>query len=420
MTLSNTRQLQQAELSGSFFAALVVFVLINFLYNSATGTAIASTASKSCSNAKLADAVRSSNVFAAMYATWPWWVAHEYVKENRVPDVVLFGSSQMNSVAWTTDANKLRRDLDCVLHRRVATLEEALNNRLGVRDVSVFNCALSGAMISDHYAIANALFSRELAPKICIVGVSPRDFIDNMLPSVNSTDAFRFFSRYCHGEALFELAFENPFERLLSRLEGSVDGLAMRGLHRYFESYVHSLPQHATTVAPLTVMAPIMGEEKERMQPGLFKIPADFPDIYHDNTPEYMRRYRNPNPPILAKQIRFFHAFLQSMQAKDIRVLVVGMPLRPQNRDLLPSLFWTNYRAMLASACNQYGAKYVDLSDSSDFTQKDFVDTVHVKTSGGYKLVRKFTDAVESTAALAQSLRTPDERRLATAKSLQQ
>lgn len=357
---------------------------------------------------KLLDAVRESNIFQPMYGSWPWWIAHQFVAEDKAPDVALLGSSQMNSVAWTTVANMLDQNLDCVVHRRVDTLEDRLSKRLGIQDVSVFNCAISGAMASDNYYIASALLSGERKPKVVIIGISPRDFIDNLVQSVNSTDAFRFFSVFVDDEEAARLAYPSIVERICAMIAKKVDGMSMRSLHKFANQIIH--PEHDTEggVTHSAVKAAIMGDGREILTPGVFRIPPRFPDAYWDNSSEYARRYRNPRAPILSYQTRFFEKFLSEMRQKEIDVVVIGMPLMPQNYSLLSPAFWLQFESGVAGLCKKYDATFVNYCKAEGFTQSDFVDTVHVNTRGGYKLVELFADALCANKRLASRLRNED------------
>jgi hypothetical protein len=80
---------------------------------------------------------------------------------------------------------------------------------------------------------------------------------------------------------------------------------------------------------------------------GQWRIPAEPPYLFIDNTKEYVRRYKNPNPPCLAGQKAYFHALLTFLKEENIKVVVVGMPSLQSNRDILPPAFWSQFKTYL-------------------------------------------------------------------------
>lgn len=409
--------------AGKFILALALFFVLNIVLAKITGHERADTAESRTQQLNLA--LKDSNVFEPMYATWPWWMAHQYKAETKAPDVVLLGSSQMNSVAWGPVAHYLKKNLDCVVHRRVEPLQDGLRKRLSVADLSVFNCALSGTMASDFYFISEALLSGNRAPKVAIVGVSPRDFIDNFVPGVSSTDSFRLFARFVPKDKYFNIAYPGPDEQALAILQEQVDSVYLRSLHTFVEQKMHpgnDQKEQAGTKAggaKENVMTAIMGDTTNKLYPGFFCIPPDFPPFFGDNTYEYMRRYGNAkkNEKNLETQLKFFRWFLANMQQNNVRVIVVGMPLLPENRAMLSDLFWNNFHSRISNACSESNATYINLCASPKFRRSDFCDTVHVNPAGGYKLMKCFEEAVVSDRIASQRL--SDRQVASTLESLQ-
>src|SRR5215469_1826845 len=168
--------------------------------------------------------LHAENATAPLYGSMPWWTVKGYLDEGAVPDVALLGSSQMNAAAWSADVSTMHQALDCVLHRRVVSLEHLLNNRSAHNHyITVVNCAVQGAMASDYYMLARTLFRDDRQPKAVVVGVSPRDFIDNKLPAASSTETFRLLAQFVDAGSLGSIAFANPGERFMAHLEWGIE-----------------------------------------------------------------------------------------------------------------------------------------------------------------------------------------------------
>jgi hypothetical protein len=89
-------------------------------------------------------------------------------------------------------------------------------------------------------------------------------------------------------------------------------------------------------------------------------------------------------------------------RSNDIPLLIVAMPVSEGNRAILPHSFIEKHLAMLAqtAAATQTNDKktviLLNLFEDPDFKADDYVDTVHLRSSGGLKLVDKLTDTIRS------------------------
>src|SRR5438046_1693198 len=119
-----------------FLIAAVLFVAINAMFAHQFKTP------------SVIDVIRQRDGNVPMAKTFTGWTARRFAKLDQAPDVVLFGSSQMGTAVFSTDADRLNHGIDCVKHRHCETLQADLQERLG-QPVKVFNWALGGSMVSD-------------------------------------------------------------------------------------------------------------------------------------------------------------------------------------------------------------------------------------------------------------------------------
>ncbi len=341
-----------------------------------------------------------------------WWLARLFLTSERPADVVVCGSSQIGGLQ-AADANTSGQIIDLTSNRSCITLENDLAKRIGAKP-SVFLSALPGAMVSDHFAIGRALYQRR-APSVLVLTVSPRDFIDNTLSAAGATDSYRYFSQYSDMTGYTDLAFHEPWSRLTYFVSTE---LPVRRLIPAVNQIVGNLgksellPEIKTDQSPKKIEAVTAADQLKlvtggyggNLRPGQAVLRPNLPKIYVDNTVDYMHRYSNAYPPSYAVQLKYMQEFLADMKSRNIKVLVVGMPLTAINRALLTNSFWDGFKRKIAERCKQGDASYIDLSDSPDFTAGDFCDTVHLNADGGAKLAQHIADAITQSNVLRTAL----------------
>jgi len=113
---------------------------------------------------------------------------------------------------------------------------------------------------------------------------------------------------------------------------------------------------------------------------------------YQDNTKEYLHRYRIFSPEQYMSQLTFLNKYLYGLHALGVRVIVVAMPSLPAHRKLLHPIFWSQFKQVLAHTCTVDGAEWHDLTDDPRFTQRLYLDNVHLNQDGGMLLVDMLSD----------------------------
>lgn len=382
-----------------FGAAVAGFVLMN-----AVAVAAFVGSGRQMPGASVVQDVQMSNLAQGqLYGTWSWWTAHGYYEDERSPDVVVMGSSLINSAAWAADALTLWRPIDCALHHHIVTMQRAFAN-LGVKDVNVVNCSIGGAMASDYYVMCRALMSGERKPKVLVLGIAPRDFIDNKLDSPSVTEPFMFFSRYVGMDTVLGRAYGTPWERAMGEVENRTMRLPLRRLHSLVVGYMKEKQESTPSAGGGNQLLSAISNGKLNVKPGDLIVPFNPTDTWYDNSIEYIKRYQNPHSLYYNTEMLFFEETLKELAKRDIKVLVVEMPTLPINRKLLPDSFWKNHISQVADICMRNGTDFLDLSHSNDFTKRDFVDTVHLNWHGGQKVFAALANQIQLRPALAAAL----------------
>lgn len=360
-----------------------------------------------------AESIKSSTSEQRQQGPWVWWMARSYLNE-KASDVVLMGSSQLACAIFSADADLLNKNLDAVLHRSALTLQKDLREDMGL-PLKAFNFAVGGAMVSDHYMIAKALFQQR-KPKLAIIGINPRDFIDNTLPSASDTEPFQFLQSYVDLGELTHDAFNSPLQELdwrlnnhlpIKQIKKALQGNAPPTLagKATFTNPENGAPEReqGTKVSKAKLMQALSATGGQP-RPGEWMIPARPPYAFIDNTREYMQRYKNAKPALYPQQKHYFEALLTYLEQNGIKTLVVGMPSLEPNRALLPESFWSEFRGSLALTCSRHDAQWIDLFDSPEFEEGDYLDTVHLNRAGGAKLIKMIADTIDKTPSLASAL----------------
>lgn len=351
-----------------------------------------------------------------------WWLARAYLKDIQRPDVVVCGSSQIGGLQ-AADANRLNAPVDFVRDHHCRSIEAHLQKSDG--SPYVFLCALPGAMISDHFAIARALYQSKGAPSAVVLTVSPRDFIDNSLPCAGSTEPYRYFAQFSDMSKYKRLAYNEPWQAFQFIVS---EELPLRHLAAYLKDKESQYLAAADTTGSAGVDGArnkgandqsleekkasindqvkfVMGGYEGNIKPGQAVLTPNLPRIFVDNSRDYRRRYKNSHPATYDVQMQYFREFLAYLNTQQTRVIVLGMPLTKENRAVLPETFWSKYRADMQALCTGGNATWVDLIADPEFSREDFCDTVHLNGAGGEKLAAKIAGSLNQELALSRRSR---------------
>jgi hypothetical protein len=384
------------------------------------------------------DTFKKSKNEKIQQGNWEWWTLRDYVCNRRDSDIVFMGSSQMACALASAEMADRAYPIDLVAHRNSEFAESKIKATGGTRS-STCCLALGGAMISDQYLIARSLFNEENKPQLVVLGINPRDFMDNTLGTISSTEVFRLLSPHVSLGDLTPLAYSDitswfgwqvkrisaPGVTALNTLAANALNLADNILPREDTSILY--PDEGIDLEHLMKLAAtndsVGNAAKAKLanlkNPDFLKPDPDpssigprkcwlgKPDgMFADNTGEYVKRYKNPNPPMYASQKVFFTNLLAYFKQQNIPVLVVGMPSLWPNRDLLPPTFWTEFKQTVVGDCTRYGAEWMDLSELDDrFTSADYLDLVHLNSMGGSKLIEDVVGRIDQTPRLAATLK---------------
>jgi hypothetical protein len=347
--------------------------------------------------------------------TWTWWATREYLDQHQAPSVALLGSSLMMHPVSRQDADFLKRDLDYVHHHKSEYLSSLVSEKLGLRTASCFNFALPGSMISDDYIVAKALFRTDRKPKLLVLGLSLRDFIDSGVSCPAATPPFRYLKRFVDVSDVISIAMPQFWHRIdyyvgnaiylwSKKLDTQVilaEAVKQTLSPKVSSFCVPSLIERADPTKNLP--SNLRSEVEERM----FIVRSHQPYSWEDNSAEYRKRYRIKHRDMFDIQTVFLGKLLDYCRSSDIPVLIVNMPLTEQNLALMPEGYYNRYLAMLERTAREKCCPFLNLNDRSTFTRADFYDTSHMNSAGGKKLLDQIAGAITANGQLAEALSVP-------------
>jgi hypothetical protein len=340
------------------------------------------------------------------YGTWTWWAARGYFQEPKDPDIAMMGSSLVNSACWAADAVSTKNDVDCAVHHRVHTLEQLLQDRMGGKSPTVVNVSVQGAGACDYYMMTRGLMEGKRKPKLLVLGIAPRDFIDNKMHNLGGTEPFMFYQRYVNFDPQVARAYSNPLTRVLGEIEWGFGRLPLRRFHSAVASHLTDDDTvDKTRKEAGDQLRSALSARSLKVYPGDIVVSHEMAEGCFDNSSEYEKRFKNLQPKQYKTQLFFFEEMLKRMKDQNIKVLVVDMPTLEKHRAMLPPTFWADYKEKIDDICERQDATHYYLADSPEFNQDDFVDLVHVNWRGGGKVLAKIADEISKTPKLATSLK---------------
>ncbi|HEY9711869.1 MAG TPA: hypothetical protein V6C72_00270 [Chroococcales cyanobacterium] len=348
--------------------------------------------------------------------TWEWWRTRSFLQAKKSPDVVVLGSSLVMIPLAVQDADYLNKDLDAVHHPQSIYMQDRLKESLGAGgNFQCFNFGLPGGMVSDDYMIARALLTGAHKPKVVVLGLTLRDFIENHVPCAAATGTFKYFQHFFPIDDLVAMAmpqfwqrFEYGMGRLFSlwgkRLELQL--VSSSWLTNRINPALNDLgaPVKVNPVDATEIRDNLAQKLKTVAEEGDFILKAHQFYPYEDNSNEYRKRLKSSNAELFRTETLFLDKLLSLLAEQGTQVVIVNMPLTEKNMELMPPGSYQSYRAVVQQACNKFKVDFVDLNDGKQFVTADFRDTAHMNSQGGRKLIDDIVAAIGSDKKLQASL----------------
>lgn len=308
-----------------------------------------------------------------------------YKSLPQAPDVVFLGSSLVMFPLWSLDMARDRNHLVDIFHHHGSAAMEEEMKAAGFKNPHVFSLAVFGEMISDGYIYLSEFLQGPKKPEFVVYGIAPRDFSDSDLSSPMTTNTFK---------RLITLEnFGNYSALYLPELKDKLDFLM--GHTCWFYGNRARLQQETNKGIEKAYIATGVFPPVDAAKAAGFMMFGGLKERWESSTQEYQRRYKEISEKDIALQMGFLKNSLQVAKERNIKVVVVNMPLSDVNRALLPPGFYDKFCKQIAAVCAQPGVKFVDIGASPEFVHDDFWDTAHLGPSGGKKILPKIIPALK-------------------------
>lgn len=330
--------------------------------------------------------------------TWTGWAVDEFLSDKQGrPQFVFMGSSLMLVPVAGVDADYLNRPIDGSRHHNSQYFEDQFQQKTGQK-VKTFNFGLPGEMPSDAFLITKFLLKGEKRPDVIVYGVGPRDFMDSLLPSPAATDPYQCLSRFGDVTSHRHLIAPEWDQRLNFELAQLVYPYGHKldmsvSAERAVTAAINEFLPKPQTDKPFTIsdrrrLFPSYKQTEIAANEAFFRPTTPETRTFDNaNLKEYKKRYAHLNWRTYCHQMKFLADLMNTARERGTQVILISMPITDINRDLLEKGTWDSYKKCLKVLAQSKDATFIDLGDSKQFALNDFMDTVHLHSGGGMKLL---------------------------------
>ena len=344
---------------------------------------------------------------------WIWWATHEFNDLPKAPDVVVLGSSVVMHPLWHHEADFRKQPVDLVADHRSKYLEHIISKSSPVplRGLTCFNFGLPGSMVSDDYMVAKSMFTEERKPTVVVLGLCPRDMIDNRFNNAASSKHFQYLSRYTDTSKLLDLSMPQWWQRI-----GYLTSEAIYFSSKAVAAQVITEEGVKNLFSPLTAQLPPSPldrktEEDKRfamyqnlVEKGFWIAKPNAPFMFMNDTGDLKKRFKNANNPLFENQKKWLDMCLQTCKEKDVKVVLVNMPNTLIARSVMPNGTYERHVACLKEMAKKWDCAYVDADRPSYYGEKDFTDWCHLSADGGKKAFGFIGQEIAGNAQLVASI----------------
>lgn len=346
---------------------------------------------------------------------WIWWATHEYMDKKEAPRVVALGSSAVMHPLWHHEADFRQQTVDFVADHRSRFLEKVIAENTNVKDVECFNFALPGGMVSDDYMVVRAMFKPDKKPKMVIIGLTPRDLIDNRFNCAGSSKHFQYLSRFADVRNMLDLSMPQWWQRIGYLISESIYFTSKAQAAQVIVS--ENIRQLATPFSKFLVSSPLDKKEGEGglggkqmaihqnlVEKGFWIAKPNAETRYVPDMADLKKRYKGSNNATFENQRQWLELCLKACNERGIKVVLVNMPNNPLALAALPAGVYQRHVLCLKQLAQKSGALFVNADLRDRFSEKDFTDCFHLSAAGGKKAFETVGEAIGRDSSAISSL----------------
>ncbi len=333
-----------------------------------------------------------------------------FLASSSNPEVVLMGSSLMLAPALHCDSAYIRKESSAQFgqeerasYAKGLYLEKLIKDRYG-KSLEVFNFALPGCMMSDAFQLMQELKANDKTPKLVILGVAPRDCMNNQqaVPeeTVLSVELKRFHDQHGKREKTAAL---NPLDNLKEKIDvGRKDLVLIRQLINTQIACVRDGGQNDLTRLPSKEKQPKEDKALQGNTNSLIATPTR--QSIERSVSVYKKHYNPPSAKMANMYLDYLDKTVEFASRNKIPLVVVSMPITKLNKSLLSKEIYTLYQQRSKNAAAKFNVPYINIDSSSIYEPNDFRDTVHLNAAGGDKFYKELLTSLDKFSEAKASL----------------
>lgn len=329
----------------------------------------------------------------------------EFLPSKEQADIVVLGSSLVLTPAVRCDDRMLGKapcydrwyyDRYIPEYTKSDYLHKRLLEKTGL-DLKIKNLGVASSIMSDQFGIMQLMLAEGKQPKLIIVGLAPRDFLDNSQQKHLNTPTRMFIREYVEQSIL-------PKNLTATELQDSAEKMRRR-----FDKVIAALRKTSTNIA-----CKLSGHEPRAEYGSVNTYLGDRPNRLKD-LDTYKKLYNPPNFAMLQTQAKYLEDMLMTAKENKIAVLIVNMPLTRENTAALDPHALAAYTATLEKLTCQYGAGFLNIgSQNAAYSLNDFEDCCHLNSKGGEKFYAALIETISGDRNISASLNSnPSKNRIA-------
>jgi hypothetical protein len=323
--------------------------------------------------------------------------AADFFYNDENPDVIFLGTSLIFRASFESDVafehlrlpkdnlalwEFKRRHIECLHFQRL--LEGALG-----APIKACELGIPAAMASDYRELIEKLSLFDKTPRVVVCTLAPRDLFDNVYKDSRDTTSAEQIAT-CYPKSMWfhhtEAAWFYILRRwsLLHFLDRQLDAIKTRCFtYRYnFEQSFRA--QLLKTLHQSTLPSTL---------PPTRPKPLSAPLIHNYNDLScYQFSYNPPDFDEFARNAEQLRSMAVQCKKKGYTLLLVDMPVTPENRAQMTEEALNLYRKTLRDIAREYDLVLLLPDQNATYEAKDFVDSVHLTASGGQKFFQNLTD----------------------------
>jgi hypothetical protein len=289
------------------------------------------------------------------------------------------------------------------------SLDEQIASTTGHKTQTI-NFSNVASMISEDLLVAKEAVRLHGKPSLMVLAIAPRDFLDHYTAAYHRSRLAQILITR-QAESLWQNGKSNqenldslmckiwPFYSQRVEYRDLLIKIACQSFNRS-ESLFSATKRLKNTAPTEAAPADLVAERREQRENQSSQTLALSDDIASDDKlvkfdNDYKGRYLPIDTDRWKLEMESLQSFAKFCQDKKIPLLIVTMPITTRNQKLLPSDFLANHMKAVNKIATSSSSNFLDLMADQRFSDSDFSDTVHLRSTGSIKLTKIITDEIQ-------------------------